>query len=107
VFLALVLVTSRLRPRWDRRAVVVLLVLSLAVFTFEGGVHSVHHLGAEDAAAGCAVAAASSNLSGVGGSPVELIGPVEIAAAVWPVESSAPPQQFASPRQGRAPPFLA
>jgi hypothetical protein len=105
--LALVFAASLIRPLRSRRAFVVLLVALLAVFTFEGAVHSVHHLGDEDAAAQCAVASASSNLGIAGASPVELIAPVETDAPAGPPEPGAPPRRFAPAAQGRAPPFLA
>lgn len=105
--LALAFAGSLTRLPRSRRAFVVLLVASLAVFTFEGGLHSVHHLGDEDAGARCAVASASSNLTGAGASPVELTAPVEVEAAEQlpgPGRLSAHPTRLA---QGRAPPFLA
>lgn len=105
--LALAFAGSLLRLPGSRRAFVVLLVASLAVLTFEGGVHSVHHLGDEDAGARCAVASASSNLTGASANPVELTAPVEVEAAGllpgWG-RLSPHPTRLA---QGRAPPFLA
>jgi hypothetical protein len=105
--LALVLAASLIRPCRSRRAAVVLLVALLGGFAFEGGVHSVHHLGDEDAATQCAMASASSSLSGAGGSPVELVAPVEAETVAWQLEPTAPSQRFAHPAQGRAPPVLA
>jgi hypothetical protein len=105
--LALVVAASLIRPLRSRRTAVALLVALLAVFTFEGGVHSVHHLGDEDAAAQCAVASASSNLTGASASPVELIAPVETEAAERPPELGRLPQRSTRLAQGRAPPFLA
>jgi hypothetical protein len=83
------------------------LIALLAVFTFEGGVHSVHHVGDEHAAAQCAVAAATSNLSGASPSPVELIAPTRTDGAEPSLELGRLPQPFAHPAQGRAPPLLA
>jgi hypothetical protein len=94
-------------PLRTRRAAVALLIALLAVFTFEGGVHFVHHVGDERAAAQCAVAAASANLSGASPSPVELIAPTRTDGAEGSLESGRLPQAFAHHAQGRAPPFLA
>jgi hypothetical protein len=66
----LVLLGSR-RPR---RALAVALILVVAVFVFESGVHSVHHLGETDRGEGCALAAASQHLTGT---EVDVVGLVE------------------------------
>jgi hypothetical protein len=106
--LALVVAASLIRPLRSRRTLVALLVALLAVLTFEGGVHSVHHLGDEDAAAQCAIAWASSNLSGASANPGDRIAPIESETAERPLESGRLlPQRFAHPVQGRAPPSLA
>ncbi len=92
-----------LRPR---RTLVALLVPLLALFLFEAGVHSVHHLG-DEAETHCAVASASSNLNAVGASSVEVSGPLETDAAARPLDPGPPPLRLDTPVQERAPPHLA
>jgi hypothetical protein len=89
----------------SRRSVVAPLIALLAVFAFEAGVHSVHHLGEQDAAARCIVAAASLNFSGTVAAPVTLGAPAATDDAGPLLEPERLPQGLALPDQGRAPPF--
>jgi len=50
--------------RRPRRNLALALVLLLAVFAFENGVHSVHHLNDQDRGEHCAVASASQHVAG-------------------------------------------
>jgi hypothetical protein len=92
-------------PLGRRRSIALGLILLLAVFAAESGVHSAHHL--DDAAAGqsCQAAAAAQHLSGTDGAPaVELA--VELAAVgdVPPPASASAPTRADAPHSGRAPP---
>jgi hypothetical protein len=51
--------------RRPRRKLALALVLLLAVFAFENGVHSVHHLNDQDRGEQCAVASASQHVAGI------------------------------------------
>jgi hypothetical protein len=103
----LVLAASLMLAFRSRRAVVGLLIPLLAMFAFEAGVHSVHHIGDEDGAAPCVVASASSNLSGLVAERMALVAPAETDDVTPPLQPSTLAQRFALPDQGRAPPFLA
>jgi hypothetical protein len=88
-----------------RRTLRVALVVLLAVFTVEIGVHSVHHLADRHAATHCAVSLASAHVQGASiessasASWVPMsIGTVAIAEAVRPGASPLRPDE------GRAPP---
>jgi hypothetical protein len=99
---ALLILASR-----SRRTVRGLLVLLLAVSAFETGVHSVHHLGDEDAEARCVVASGSANHTGAVGQPATfVVGAVPSRVAVL-VEPLALPGRVIHPDRGRAPPFVA
>ena len=50
--------------RRPRRALALAIVLVLALFAFENGVHSVHHLSDRAATATCAVASATAHVAG-------------------------------------------
>ena len=91
--------------RRPRRNLALALVLLLAIFAFENGLHSVHHLNDQDRGESCAVASASPDVAGT-----EVEGRVT-AAAPAPAE----PPRVASvrvirsvrslgPHEGRAPP---
>jgi hypothetical protein len=116
--------SSRLLPPWlalicgmvglvaigyrPRRALAVAFVLVLAVFAFEHGVHSVHHL--DDAAAGatCAVASATAQLAGT---PVDtsVLCPIALPLLHSGLSDSSPElaTRSCSTHQGRAPPLAA
>jgi hypothetical protein len=90
------------RPRW---AVAFALILLLAVFAYEGGLHSVHHGADVKQMARCPVGAAVVHLSAT---PVACVASVEV---VPPIVAPAPRTnhavllaRFLSPHQGRAPP---
>jgi len=91
--------------RRPRRAVALALVLVLAVFAFESGLHSVHHGLDQTQASSCSVAMAGSHLSATAvddRAPDDVILPVVALST----ETCAPDPiaRPASPEQGRAPP---
>lgn len=96
---------AALGARRPRRNLALALVLLLAIFAFENGLHSVHHLNDQDRGESCAVASASQHVAGT-----EVEGSLT-AAAPAPAE----PIRVASvrvirsarslgPHEGRAPP---
>jgi hypothetical protein len=91
-----------------RQAVAVAIVLALAIFAFEHGVHSVHHLNDRASGATCPVASAASQLAGT---PVEASAVSHIAFALvdatLPDSSSTLDFYLGSAHQGRAPPLAA
>jgi len=92
--------------RRPRRALVFAVVLLLAVFAFEDGLHSVHHL--VDRSTKCAVAVAAAHLSATAAdddSTVDVVLPVIVV--LTEVSQTDPVSSFLSPVQGRAPPTLA
>ena len=94
--------------RRPRRALVLAVVLLLAVFAFEDGLHSVHHLVDRSQLNKCAVAVAAAHLNATAaddGSTVDVILPV--IAVLAEVSQTDPVTSFLSPVQGRAPPTLA
>ena len=88
-----------------RRATALALVLLLAVFAFEDGLHSVHHGMNQTRASSCPVAAAATHLHAT---PVDGVAPCDVTLPVvaLTVETSPsdPIAYLASPEQGRAPP---
>ena len=103
--LAGVFILAALGWRRPRRAFVFAIVLLLAVFAFEDGLHSVHHLLERSKLAKCPVAVATAHLHATtaddgGVSDVFLPAPVVAMDA----GQSAPVARFPSPVQGRAPP---
>ena len=72
-----------------RRAVLVCLVLVLAVFLFEAGVHSVHHLDDDEAAPACAIATLCQNLLALGTTVLMLLGAALVAAGTVRADRSA------------------
>jgi len=113
---AMLVAAAALSAVWrrPRRALALAIVLILAVFAFENGVHSVHHLNAlghhEDLRSGmtCHVAAATAHLAGT---PVEattqesLVLPLHERVVVAP--QPAADALSLSAHQGRAPPLSA
>ncbi len=103
--LAIVAAAVALGWRRPRRAAALALVLLLAVFAFEDGLHSVHHGMDQAQASSCPVAAAGAHLSAT---PVDGIAPCDVILPVvaLAVETSPsdPIAHLASPEQGRAPP---
>src|SRR5215813_10429620 len=83
------------RPR-ARRALAIAIVLLLALFAFEDGIHSVHHL-LDRSQAKCTVAVAAAHLNATAADDGG------VAGVILP----APAALFPSPVQGRAPPIVA
>jgi len=101
-------VAGVLASRRPRRAAALVMVLALAVFSVEAGVHSVHHLGDRERSEHCAVAVAAQHLSGDLTDGVPLDGPALVAStADVVVVAESPSSRAVSPHQGRAPPVLA
>lgn len=96
------------RVRRPRRAVALGLVLILALFVFETGVHSVHHLGDRPGNPACVVASAMAQLAGT---PVDLqtIEPVIRRAPemVALEQQTNPAVRSLAVHRGRAPPLAA
>ncbi len=94
--------------RRPRRVLVFAVVLLLALFAYEDGLHSVHHLVDRSQLNKCAVAAAAAHLNATAaddGGTVDVVLPV--IAALTEVSQTDPVTSFLSPVQGRAPPTLA
>jgi hypothetical protein len=94
--------------RRPRRVLVFAVVLLLAVFAFEDGLHSVHHLVDRSQLNKCAVAVAAAHLNATtaaDGGTVDVVLPV--IAALTELSQTHPVTSFLSPVQGRAPPTLA
>ena len=99
------LVSLALGWRRPRRAFAFALILLLALFAYEGGLHSVHHGVDAKQMARCPVAAAAVQLSAT---PIACVASVDL---VPPIVALAPRTdhavllaRFLSPDQGRAPP---
>src|SRR5262249_52148188 len=103
---ALLVAFAALGARRPRRALGLALILLLAVFAFESGVHSVHHLADPAHGDHCAVAGASQHVSGTE-VPAVLV-PESLPQAPHDVALAAPTArvQLIGPEQGRAPPAL-
>lgn len=104
--LAIVAAVVALGSWRPRRAAAFGLVLLLAVFAFEDGLHSVHHGMKQTQASSCPVAAAATHLHAT---PVDGVAPCDVVLPVvaLAVETSPsdPIAHLASPEQGRAPPY--
>lgn len=104
---ALAVAVAALTLGWKRprRAAGLALVLLLAVFAFEDGLHSVHHGLDQAQASSCAVAAAGANLSATA---VDGVASCDVILALVSVTVEASPSDsiasFASSEHGRAPP---
>lgn len=88
-----------------RRALVAVLLLALAVFAVEAGVHSVHHLTDRHAASQCVIASASVQVLGT----EEPLAPEAVhveapTSRVVAVESDRLGSRPLRPDEGRAPP---
>ena len=106
-FVVGLLAASLVALRWPRRAVALGLVLLAAVFAFENGVHSVHHLTDPGRGGDCALASASQNVSGTEVSPVVIDwSPVVLGAAPSLRDASNLPDRSFRLFEGRAPPSL-
>lgn len=94
--------------RHPRRALLLLLALLLAGFTFEDGLHSVHHGFDAKQYGECPIAAASAHLSAV-----SVDGVLAMAVTLMPTGAAAvsdpasPPARLLEPHPGRAPPLAA
>jgi hypothetical protein len=103
--LAIVAAALALGSWRPRRAAALALVLLLAVFAFEDGLHSVHHGMNPAQASSCPIAAAATHLNAT---PVDGVAPCDVVQPVvtLAVETSPsdPIAHLASPEQGRAPP---
>ena len=104
---ALAIVAAAAALGWwrPRRAAAFALVLLLAVFAFEDGLHSVHHGMNQAQASSCPIAAAATHLNAT---PVDGVAPCDVVLPVGAlaVETSPsdPIAHLATPEQGRAPP---
>jgi hypothetical protein len=90
--------------RRPRRLVIVVIALTLLVFAFESGLHSIHHLGNDQASSHCPVAWASAHLAVASADApvVALILPAVHEAGG--AEPAAPSSWLFRPDAGRAPP---
>ena len=104
--IALLAGLAALGDRRPRRALGLALILLLAVFAFESGVHSVHHLADPARGEHCAVATASQHVSGT--EVAAVIVAESLPQAPHEVAFAAPTAraQLIGPEQGRAPPAL-
>jgi hypothetical protein len=102
VVIAAVAALAWARPR---RTIAIALVMLLAIFAFEGAVHSVHHGFDQAQAASCAVAAVGAQLSATadgGTDPCEIV--LAVTALSAPPRASSPATRSTGPDLGRAPP---
>ena len=87
-----------------RRALYVALVLVIATFAVEAGVHSVHHLADRQATMHCALSLASAHVQGASAEPsVTPWVPIAVAT-VTIVDAVRPGASPLRPDEGRAPP---
>jgi len=97
---------AALGARRPRRNLALALALILAIFAFENGLHSVHHLNDQDRGESCAVASASQHVAGTevveGGLTGDAPAPAEPTrvASVRVIRSA----RSLGPHEGRAPP---
>jgi hypothetical protein len=91
----------------QRRVVALTLIAVVAVFAFETGLHSTHHLGKPEDAAHCAVAATSAHLSA---DAVDVVVDVALAPIpefqVFALAAPVPAERVTAPDAGRAPPTV-
>ena len=105
IVVALLGIVSARRPR---RALALTIVLVLALFAFENGVHSVHHLSDRTTATACAVASATTHVTGApvdAGTPEAIILP-SLERLVLDHQPDLVVRSLAA-HQGRAPPLAA
>lgn len=95
-----------LGARRPRPALVLALMLVLAVFAFESGVHSVHHLADRDGGQHCAVAAASQHVTGTEVDAVLTAATLPEGHLLAVSGATIERARFAGPDQGRAPPVV-
>jgi len=103
-----VLALGSIGARRPRRALTLAIVLLLAFFAFENGVHSVHHLNDRAAKTACAVASATTHLAGtaVGAGSADAIILPSREGLVLDHRSDVAVRSLAA-HQGRAPPLAA
>ena len=92
----------------SRRTLALAVVLLLALFAFQDGLHSVHHLLDRSQQAKCAVAVAAAHLNATtadDGDVADVILPAPAVATE--IVQPDPVALFPSPVQGRAPPIVA
>jgi hypothetical protein len=103
--LVAVLVAVALAALPPRRAVAFALVLLLALFAVESGVHSVHHLADQQGAAQCVVAAASAHVHGLSlDAPVDALWLPTPVGTVVVADPTRPGARLVRSDEGRAPP---
>ena len=103
---ALLASLAALGARRPRRALGLALILLLAVFAFESGVHSVHHLADPARGERCAVAAASQHVSGTEVTAVMIAESLPQSPHELMLTAPTAHVQLIGPEQGRAPPAL-
>jgi hypothetical protein len=95
---------GRVRGRPGRLAALAL-VLLLSVISVETAVHSVHHLSDPRSAASCQVFSGAQHVPGAVTVHADLVAPRLIVTGPLPHASdTTPPDRFARPDEGRAPP---
>ena len=104
VLLGVMAALASLRGTAWRRTLTWALVLFAVVFTYESGVHSVHHLGSPSAAAHCAVAVAVSSSPGVVGQTADVGLPCSSRLGMSPASVEVPIVDARPACRGRAPP---
>jgi hypothetical protein len=98
------IVASRVKRR---RVVAAVLVLALALFAFEAGMHSVHHLGQTRHADECVFASASAHLTALATDAVCLDVPASATVFTQAESQSAPVDRPIVGHHQRAPPLTA
>ncbi len=104
--LALVVTLALVRRR-PRHTLTLLVALTLTVFSFAAGVHSIHHLGAGDGGP-CPVATAAAQTTGTIVLPVDVLpAPVLLARRGVSLDDTDPAWRALGAERDRAPPVLA
>ncbi len=104
--LALVVTLALVRRR-PRHTLALVVALTLTVFSFQAGVHSVHHLGAGDGGQ-CPVATAAAQTAGTLVLPVAVLpAPVLLARCGASLDDTDPAWRALGAERDRAPPRLA
>jgi hypothetical protein len=98
------IVASRVKRR---RVVAAVLVLALALFAFEAGMHSVHHLGQTRHADECLFASASAHLTALAPDAICLDIPASATVLAEAESHSAPLDRPIAGHHQRAPPLTA
>ncbi len=95
---------GRVRRRPERLAALALVVV-LSILSVETAVHSVHHLSDPQSAASCPVFSGAQHVQGAATVHADVWTPRLIVAGPPPLAPDAiPPDRFARPDEGRAPP---